>query len=694
MGYVISVDVGGTHTDCVASDGHGFKVSKVASTADLTQGVMDAIEIIANSYGISLQELISNCDRFVYGSTTATNIFVQHRLPKVGHLCTKGHRDSLWFRDGWKPDRWNLRYPPLWTLMPRYMRRPIEERMNYRGEELIPLNEAEVRNEAQFFRNEKVAAVAICFLWSYLHPSHEQRAKEILEEELPDIPVVISYDVLPTIREWERSFCTCLCAGILVEVREHLLSFRDHLRELGLKEEPLVMQCNGGHATIDMILRNPLSLIASGPTGGALAGVFFGNITGSKDVMTIDMGGTSLDVCVLPDKKIPIVKDKRLEYEPIAIPSVLIHTIGAGGGSIAWVDPGGALNVGPHSAGARPGPACYGLGGEEPTITDAYLVLGYISPDFFLGGRTKLYPELAQKVIEHRIAKPLNLNISSAASSIVDIQNNQMAAAMRLLSVQRGIDPRPFTLVVGGGAGPVQSSALARALGMRRIVIPRNPGAFCALGEIEANIIHNEMRPYTSTAADADLDRLSMLYEEMEASLIDMLIRENIPRERITLKRFIDTRYIGQVYELEAPVPLVEKLSPEHLAEILRRFEDAHDALYHFRMEGYPMEFMSCRTEAIGEVEAITLDELPFAGPDPSGTLKAKRKVYLPENGAFEEVNIYDGDKLEHGNILNGVAIVETQGSTLGVWKNDKLVVNKYGDFEIEIGVLGNKSRH
>jgi len=686
MGYVISVDVGGTHTDCVASDGHGMKVSKVATTDDLTQGVLDALEAIAKGYGISLQELLGSCDRFVYGSTTATNIFVQHRLPKVGHLCTKGHRDSLWFRDGWKPDRWNLRYPPLWTLMPRYMRRPIEERVNYRGEELILLNEAEVRKEAQFFRDEKVKAVAICFLWSHMNPSHEQRAKEILEEELCEIPIVISYDVLPMIREWERAFCTCLSAGVLVEVRNHLLNFKERLQQLGFNREPLVMQCNGGHATIDMILRNPLSLVASGPTGGALAGVFYGNMTKSKDILTIDMGGTSLDVCVLPDKEIPIVKDKRLEYEPIAIPSVLIHTIGAGGGSIAWVDAGGALKVGPHSAGSHPGPACYGLGGDEPTVTDAYVVLGYINPDFFLGGKTKLYPQLAKKAIENKIAKPLGLDISSAASFIVAIQNSQMAAAMRLVSVQRGIDPRPFTLVVGGGAGPVQSSALARALGMRRIVIPRNPGAFCALGEIEANIKHNEVRTYTSASADADLDRLSMLYKDMEASLIQMLLREGIPRERISLNRFIDTRYIGQVYELEAPVPLVDKLSEEHLTEILNKFEDAHDALYHFKMKGHPMEFISCRVEVTGEIPGIALEALPLAGPDPSSdTLKGKRKVYLPENHGFEEVNIYDGEKLKSGNVLNGVAIVETQGSSVGVWENERLTVNKYGDFEITI---------
>jgi len=687
VGYVISVDIGGTHTDCVVSDGHGIKVSKVPTSDDLTEGVIDAVEMVAKNYRISLHELLNNCDRFVYGSTTATNIFVTHCLPKIGHLCTKGHRDILWFRDGWKPDRWNLRYPPLWTLMPRYLRRPVEERANYRGEELIPLNEAQVRKEAQFFRDEGVRAVSICFLWSHLNPSHEQRAKEILEEELPGIPIVISYDILPVIREWERAFCTSLSAAIMVEVRDHLRSFRERLNGLSFKGEPLVMQCNGGHAMIDMILKNPLSLVASGPTGGALAGLFYGDITNAKGVMTIDTGGTSFDVCVLPDKEIPITKYKRLEYEPIAIPSVLIHTIGTGGGSIAWIDKGGALKVGPKSAGAHPGPACYGRGGKEPTVTDAYVALGYIDPDFFLGGRTKLYPELAQKALKDKIAQPLKLDVLSAVSSIIDIQNSQMTDAMKLLSVQRGIDPRPFTLVVGGGAGPLQANVLAKGLGIRRVLVPRNPGGFCALGEIRANIIHNEVRTYATRAADADWDRLSMLYKEMEAYLINMLLSEGMPRERIILSRFIDVRYIGQVYEVETPIALVDKLGPENLPEIKEGFERGHEALYRFRMgEESDIEFVSCRVEATGEVEAITLDVLPLAEPDPSGALKGNRKIYLPQHGGFEEVNVYDGEKLKHGNIVNGVAIIETEGSTAGVWENERVFVNKYGDFEIEIG--------
>ena len=366
MAYVAAIDIGGTHTDCVASDGRAVKSAKVPTTEDPTDGVILGLQMLTDKFGTGLAALLGDCDRFVYGSTTATNIFVQRRLPKTGLLCTHGHRDILWFREGNKPDRWNLRTPPPWSLLDRHLRRPIRERIDQAGDVIVPLEEEDVREAARQLRSEGVEAVAIAFLWSFLNPAHERRAQEIAREELGDgVPVVASIDILPVIREWERTFCTVLSAGIMVETRAHLESFRARMSELGLKGEPLVMQCNGGHATIDAILENPLPLVASGPAGGALAGVYYGELTDSTDVMTIDTGGTSFDVCVLPGRSIPITRAKRLENEPIAIPSVDVHTIGAGGGSIAWLDAGGALRVGPQSAGANPGPACYGRGGTD-----------------------------------------------------------------------------------------------------------------------------------------------------------------------------------------------------------------------------------------------------------------------------------------------------------------------------------------
>ena len=687
MAYVAAIDIGGTHTDCVASDGRAVRSAKVPTTEDPTDGVIHGLEMLAEKFGIDIAALLGTCERFVYGSTTATNIFVQRRLPKTGLLCTHGHRDVLWFREGNKPDRWNLRTPPPWSLLDRHFRRPIRERIDQAGDVIVPLEEEDVREAARHLRDEGVEAVAIAFLWSFLNPVHERRARDIARAELGDgIPVLASVDVLPVIREWERTFCTVLSAGIMVETRAHLESFRARMSELGLKGEPLVMQCNGGHATIDAILRNPLPLVASGPAGGALAGVYYGELTGSADVMTIDTGGTSFDVCVLPGRSIPITRTKRLDTEPIAIPSVDVHTIGAGGGSIAWLDSGGALRVGPQSAGADPGPACYGRGGSEPTLTDAFVHLGYINPDYFLGGRTALQPALADRAIRERIAEPLGLDLTGAAARIVEIMNSRLAGAMRLLSVERGIDPRPYTLLVGGGAGPLQAGTLASRLGISRVVVPRWPGVLCASGLMRADVTHNLVRSFNTTAEAADPAGLSALYGEMERALTQTLEKEGIAPGDMTLRRFIDARYSGQVYEIETPVPSAETLTPAHLAAIVAAFEDAHEVLYHYRMEGYPSEFVSCRVEAVGRVDAVTPEELPAGGPDSSAAAKGTRLAYLPDVGRFVPVETFDGERLEPGNRIAGTAIVETEGSTLVVWKDQRLTVNRYGDFEIDIG--------
>ena len=686
MGYVAGVDIGGTHTDCVASDGQGVQVAKVPTTADPTDGLLQGIAILAEKFSTDVAGFLENCERFVYGSTTATNIFVQRRLPKTGLLCTDGHRDILWFREGNKPDRWNLRAPPPWSLLDRHLRRPVRGRIDQAGEEILPLREDDIREAAKFLKEENVAAVAIAFLWSFMNADHERRAQAIMREELPGVPVVASVDILPTIREWERTFCTVLSAGIMVETGAHLESFRQHLRKLGLKQDPLVMQCNGGHASIDAMLENPLPLVASGPAGGALAGVYYGELTGSKDVMTIDTGGTSFDVCVLPDRTIPITKGKRLENEPIAIPSVDVHTIGAGGGSIAWIDSGGALRIGPQSAGADPGPACYGRGGEQPTLTDAFVHLGYINPDYFLGGLTKLYPDIAEKALETHIAGPLGLDATGAAARIVDIMNSRLTGAMRLLSVERGIDPRPFTLVVGGGAGPLQAGMLARGLDIKRVIVPRWPGVLCASGLMRADVTHNLMRSFNVTAANANLGRLSALYGEMEKILWTRLEAEGMANDDVVMRRYIDARYSGQVYEIETPVPSNEILTVADMEHIVTTFEDAHDALYHYRMTGYPAEFVSCRVEAVGRVAAIAPKEAEIGSSDPSKASKGTRRVFLPEAKHHEDVETFDGDRLEPGNKIDGVAIIETEGSTLVVWENQHLTVNRFGDFEIDIG--------
>lgn len=686
MGYVISIDVGGTHTDIVCSDGHGIKVLKVPSIPGRdTEAVLNGLGLAAQTYGVSVEELLVNCERLTYGSTIATNMFLQHKVHKAGLLATKGHRDALYFGDLYKSDVWNMHVPPPWEIVPRCLRLGIEERVNYKGVVLTPLNEGEVRDAARRFRDEKVEAVAICFLWSFLNPAHEQRAREIIKEELPGIPVIISYDVLPVMREWERTFCTALSAAVMPGLELHLTEFQQECIKTGLKRKPLIAQSSGGVATVEAILRKPLNSILSGPAGGAAAGVFYSERSGSKDILTIDMGGTSFDVCFLEDSKIPITKTKKIEEQPFAIPCVDIHTIGAGGGSIAWIDTGGALQVGPESAGAVPGPACYGRGGQEPTVTDAFLLLGYIDPNFFLGGRIRLHPELAEKAVSEKIARRLGMNPHEIAWPIIDLVNHRMANAMRVVSLWRGIDVASCALVVGGGAGPLVAGKLAEEVGIKRIFVPREPGGLCALGTLTSNLKHEAVGVYAFDADKADAESLTKLYEDLERANEELLLAEGIPKEKIKHERLIDARYVSQLYELETPVPRLPKYEPKDIPQIASLFEEMHDKLYHYKLPGALIQFVSCRVESAGEVGKIKLEEMPFAGANAGPALKSKRSIYSPEKGGFVEVPVYDCVKLRYGNVIDGLAVVESEGSTLIVWENQRLTVDNYGDFILDV---------
>jgi N-methylhydantoinase A len=686
MGYVISIDVGGTHTDIVCSDGHGVKALKVPSIPGRdTEAVFNGLALAAQTNGVSVEELLGNCERLIYASTIATNMFLQHKIHKAGLLATKGHRDAIYFGDLYKFDVWNLHVPPPWEIVPRYLRLGIEERVNYRGEVLTPLNESDVRDAARIFGEEKVEAVAICFLWSFLNPVHEQRAREIIKEELPGIPVVISYDVLPMMKEWERTFCTALSAAVIPGLELHLTEFREECIKTGLKREPFIAQASGGVATVGAILRKPLNSILSGPAGGAAAGVFYGERSGAKDVLTIDMGGTSFDVCFLEDCKIPITKTKRIEEQPFAIPCVDIHTIGAGGGSIAWMDTGGALQVGPQSAGAVPGPACYGMGGQEPTVTDAFLLLGYLDPNFFLGGRVGLQPELAEKAFNDKIAKRSGINLYEIAWSVIDLVNHRMANAMRVVSLWRGIDVASCTLVVGGGAGPLVAGKLAEEIGIKRIFVPRESGGLCALGVLTSHLKHEAVGAYAFDSDTADPNELTKLYEDLERENEELLLAEGATQEKIRHERLIDTRYVGQLYELETPVPRLRKYKPKDISQIANLFEEMHDRLYHYKLPGALIQFLSCRVESVGEVEKIKLKEMSFVGDNADPALKSKRRIYSPEKAGFVEAPVYDCAKLGYGNVLDGLAVVESEGSTLIVWENQRLTVDSYGDFILDV---------
>ena len=444
---------------------------------------------------LPLSDFLGRLDLFVHGQTIATNTVIQRNGPKTAVLCTEGFRDVIHFRDGFKPQRYNIQLQPPKDFVPRYLRIPVVERVNYKGDILKALDEESVFEAIKTLKKEKVEAVAVSFLWSVVNASHERRVKEILKAELPEIPVVASSDALPIIREWERTTCTILSAYVLPGISKYMIELEDWLHSNGFKHPLLVMQLNGGTSTVSKLLEKSINAIASGPAAAPMAGLFASKRMDVDNVITVDMGGTSFDVSLVTKGAPSLTRDLKIHENPVGVAAVDVHSIGAGGGSMAWIDPGGALMVGPQSAGAEPGPAAYNQGGTKPTCTDANLVLGYINPDFFLGGRRAVDISLSEKAIKQHIADPLGLTVPEAAHGIFRIINNNMVDAIRVVSVERGIDPRHYSLVSGGGAGNIHAGMLGSTLGMKQVLIPRYSGVFCSFGMIVSDVDMIILRP-------------------------------------------------------------------------------------------------------------------------------------------------------------------------------------------------------
>ncbi|MSO69871.1 MAG: hydantoinase/oxoprolinase family protein, partial [Alphaproteobacteria bacterium] len=417
MGHVLGIDIGGTFTDFSLVDDRGrITLWKEASTPkDPSQGIKTGLNNLAKARGLSLAAFLNGLDLFVHGSTIATNTVIQRNGPKIGLICTEGFRDVIFLRNGFKPERFNWNLKPPEDFVPRYLRLGVTERIDYKGDVITPLDATSVQQATRALKAENVKAVAVALLWSIVNPAHERMVKELIEREMPGVPVVLSSDVLPAIREWERTCSTLLSAYVLPGISTYLRELERYLKESGLKRPLLIIQLNGGCASVENVLRKPIYALASGPAAGPAAALHCAQRENLSDVIAVDMGGTSFDVCMVTGGQATMTKEMRVEDMPVGVAAVDVHSIGAGGGSIAWVDKGGALQVGPRSAGADPGPACYAQGGAEPTVTDANVVLGYINPDYFLGGRRKIDPALSRAAIERAVAKPLGIGIEEAA---------------------------------------------------------------------------------------------------------------------------------------------------------------------------------------------------------------------------------------------------------------------------------------
>ena len=686
MRFQIGVDVGGTFTDfVVGEDGGGLFRGKVLTTpGDETTGILNAIAAIAERYGRSVRELLEGTDVFVLGTTAVTNTMLEYTGANTGMVTTKGFRDVLELRRGYKESLFDIRLPAPYPLVPRQRRLGVAERVNYAGEVVVALDEGEVREAVRRLKGLGVEAVAVCLLFSFKNPDHERRIARIVEEEMPGAFVSLSSDVLPQVREFERFSTTVINAYVSPKLRRYLRDLDARLRETGFAGQMFLMLSNGGMMDLDYCSRRGVELIQSGPSGGVVAAAFVSGLSGYRDIITVDMGGTSYDVCLVKDGQPVIGVDSWVSRHRVAMPMIDIHSIGAGGGSIAWIDDGGALRVGPRSAGADPGPACYGRGGKEPTVTDADLVLGYLNPDFFLGGKIRLDAEGAREAIRSRVAGRLGMSVEEAASGIFRIVNGAMTNAIRYVSVARGRDPRDFALMAFGGAGPIHAGVQARDLGIKTILVPKNAGVFCALGNLISNYKISKVQSYIARSTNVRLDELNEVFLRLEGEAGALLGDRARVVECVT-QRYMDMRYVGQTHEVTVPIrSRTKRVTELNLAATLQNFHELHEQLYSFKRPEEPVEVLSLRLDLVAVREAIKFRSLPFADEDASRAAKGARGVYFEGEG-FRETVVYDGERVCPGNLIAGPAVIEEAETTIVIHPGQEAMLDHYQTYVIEI---------
>ena len=658
----IGIDVGGTFTDVVLIDD---RKGKIHTTKVLTiprnpaQGVMNGIEKILKIANASMADL----DYMVHGhgTTIGTNALIERKGARAGLITTAGFRDVLEIARVERPDEglYDILVDTPEPLIPRYLRTEVEERVGAHGEVVKPLDEASVVRAVEYLKEQQVETIAVSLLFSFLNPQHEARVKEICHAVYPEALVSLSSEICPEFREFERTSTTVINAYLQPIVERYVRNLIELLADKYGPVEVRIMQASGGAMSAEMARDHAVNIVNSGPAGGAVAGAFIGHLVGDDQVMTVDMGGTSFDIGLILGGVPRVSSEGMFEGYPVKIPAVDVHAIGAGGGSIAWIDPGGALNVGPQSAAADPGPACYGLGGDQPTVTDANLALGRLNPEYFLGGEMKLYPERARQAIENCVAKPLGLSTEEAAYGIVRVVNANMVKGMAGSSIQKGFDPREFTLIAFGGAGPLHACELAQDIGMKKVVIPLYPGALSAFGLVTSDIRHDYVRTVAQAASLLDPEALKRAYAMMEEKGRSELKDEKIPDKNIEIQWTADLRYTGQAYELNVPVPHNGRLTRQDVEDTVARFHALHQKTYAYSSPDDPVDLINIRLIAIGSVPEVNLPRhKKTTAASPRAALKDTRPVYFVGRG-FTKVPIYERDLLKPGNVVKGPCLIE-----------------------------------
>ena len=666
--YRLGIDAGGTFTDFVlAENGGKVRLFKALSTPqDPTLAIKNGLALIAEELGVPANQIIPNCDLCINGTTVGLNALITHKGAKTGLICTAGHEDSLEIRLGHKEDgyRYDPEYPPATMLVPRYLRRGVRERVLSDGTVREALNEADVRAACELFKAEGIDTVAISFVWSVLHPGHEARAAEIVREMLPGVVLTVGSELYPQVREYTRTSTAVVNAYLAPIMRRYVQAVDAYFRSLGAKQPVRYYQSNGGLAVGQVMTDRSVYAINSGPASAPSAGLYVCEPFGKKDVITVDMGGTSFDITLTKDGSTNINKNIDFLRYRIGVPMIQVETLGAGGGSIGWIDEMGLMQMGPQSAGSDPGPACYGQGGKLPTVSDANLVLGYLNPDGLVGGRLPLDAAKAREAVKVNLADPLGLSVERAAYGMFTIVNANMVNGIRRVTVERGYDPRDFVLVGAGGATAAHITALADAIGIDTIVLPKLASGLCAFGQIISDVKYN----YMATAPlrldnDAAYARIDELFTQIEAQGLDHLTSDGFGKGDTRIKRSLDMRYVGQVHECTVEIDTF-KVDATSIGKIIAAFHKRHEQLYTYAEPNSTVEVVNIESTVYGVVEKPGRMSIG-AGASPDKALKGHREAVFTADGKRIRTPIYDGTPLGAGATIHGPAVIEEVTTTI-----------------------------
>ncbi|MFD2210778.1 hydantoinase/oxoprolinase family protein [Virgibacillus halophilus] len=678
----IATDIGGTFTDLLYIDDTGkMGFNKTHSTPPhFENGIIDVME----KTGISFEAI----DMFFHGSTVVINTLTERKGASVGLITTKGTRDVLEIARGNRPDLYNFKYEKPKPFVERYLRVEIEERMDYKGEVVTPLNRQSVMEALHYFKKEKVDALAVCLLHAYKNPIHEQQVAEIIHEVWPEIPISISSEITKEWREYERTNTAVLNSYVKPLANKYIDQLSEKLSSHRLEGVKYIMQSNGGVTTFESAKDYPINLVESGPVAGIYGAAVLGEMIGEHNIIAFDIGGTTAKCSLISNGEVRVNTDYYIEKNeknagyPIKVPVVDIVEIGNGGGSIAWIDELGSLKVGPQSAGSKPGPVCYGLGGTKPTTTDANLLVGRLSEKNF---DFKVDRNMVSKSIREVVADKFNTSIEDAALGMIDMANSNMLNALKLISVRKGYNPSDFTMIAFGGGGPMHATELARNLGIKKVVIPFSASVFSAWGMLMTDIRHDYIQTYLQKLDKLAFDDINNLWHKMEQEALKQYERENVNENRVIFNKFVDLRYVGQEHTVK--VPITNSIWDTEFIRILKdNFHELHQQNYTFMLPEAEVEIVNLHLTSLGQVEKYQQPKKKRTGADLADAMLENRDVYFRETG-WMNIPVYNRNQLEPSHIVTGPAIIEESTTSTLVLTNQRAEVDEIGNIVIEIEV-------